>query len=322
MATETFYPQAGAGGDNVTCDGLVGREVVDQSWNDIRNGAGNLSNDTATGANAILLQGDPTENLWIYLYRSIFTIDVSGFTGDVDNITGITFKFYPTTVVDEFAQDLCFVNATPTDPADLADLDFQQAGNIQYAADMDLGAITTDQYNTFTLNDTGIDAVKTALAGTGIFKCGLKFSSDRADSAPSWANTAARIYMSFTDNATIGQRPRLDITYDITDYTMDCGTGTFTLTGNSTIFTKAFEMICTTGSFILAGIDAIFSVAGITWFNQDKSTSISPTDLTKNSINPTCAVKNSISPTNSTKNDISPTNSSKNSITPINSDKS
>lgn len=56
-----------------------------------------------------------------------------------------------------------------------------------------------------------------------------------------------------------------------TAYTLAMATGTFTLTGNATIFTKGFTLLCNVGSYILTGFQAIFTKTG--WTNDTKPTS-------------------------------------------------
>lgn len=103
-----------------------------------------------------------------------------------------------------------------------------------------------------------------------------------------------------------------------------CETGVFTLTGIAAALDKSvslYNIICETGNFILTGISAVLERTGIQWLNQDKSTSISPTNITKNSISPTNQTKNNETFTNASKNSISPTNQAKSSSTFSNQDK-
>jgi hypothetical protein len=212
MSVETFYPENDAG--TTTADGVVGVESQDDVWATVRAATGNVVNNSTDSSNGCYIATNATTDHWTNIFRSIFTIDVSGFTGDPDDITKITFSFYPSTIQDNFAQDVCFVNSSPASNSNLVATDYGNVGTTQYAADLDVGALSTGQYNSFTLNATGIAAVKAAIAGDGIFKCGMRFSGDRTNTAPTWASsTIGRVVFAFADNATQSRRPVLTITY-------------------------------------------------------------------------------------------------------------
>lgn len=88
----------------------------------------------------------------------------------------------------------------------------------------------------------------------------------------------------------------------------------FTIPANTATYESELSAVFVSPSLILT-IPSIKATSNIIWFSQDKSTSIDPTNLTKNSISPTNLTKNSIAPTNLTKNSIDPTNSTKHSAT-------
>jgi hypothetical protein len=55
----------------------------------------------------------------------------------------------------------------------------------------------------------------------------------------------------------------------ITNYTLDCASGSFVLTGNNATFGRIYTLICETGRFLLTGFDMIIG----TWVRQSKNTS-------------------------------------------------
>ena len=132
------------------------------------------------------------------------------------------------------------------------------------------------------------------------------------DSGSSWSDYAARDAMFEVYGIASGP----------TAYTLTTENTAITIGNKDSILKYGRKLITSVAQVILAGIDAIITRTGIQWYNQSKSTAISPTNVSKDNISPTNLTKNSISTTNLTKNSISPTNTTKNSISPTNQAKS
>jgi len=212
MAEETFYPEAGSGG--VCVDG----SVVEENTTDfatLRDGPGSSvpSRSSASG-NYSYLRATAVNNQFNRLDRAIFTLLISGFTGNPDNITGAKFQFYPSEVTDAFGgMSLALVASAPANDNNIVAGDFDSLGNTRLASDLTLAGMTINQLNSFVLNAAGIAAIKSALSGDGILRLGVKLAVEISGS-PTWADSAySLVFAFFVDEAVAAKRPRLVITY-------------------------------------------------------------------------------------------------------------
>jgi hypothetical protein len=146
------------------------------------------------------------------IYRVFIPIDTSGIDDGV-SISAASLYFYPTTKYDtnETQSFIALVQTSQADPTGLITDDFDQCGAIDNptrgASDMDLGSITTNQYNYFVLNATGLSWIdKINTSGTLL---GIRTGFDTDDVVASGGNGIA-VVMSEDTSGT--KDPYLDVT--------------------------------------------------------------------------------------------------------------
>jgi len=221
MATQDFSPESGSGGANTSCDDSTGHENANDTFDNIRDGAGTFATADAATGNAAALRGDSTTDRYDRMDRAIFTIDVSGFSGSSSDITDVTFKIYVDSVTNQLGggHSISLVTSAPANNADIVAGDYDSLGATKWATDLVIGDMTTSAYNTFTLNATGVQAVKNAIDGDGILKLGIRTTVDADDNEAglTWANDEViAVAIKFADNGS--NEPTLTITYT-TEYT-------------------------------------------------------------------------------------------------------
>jgi len=259
MATQDFQPQSGHGGGNTTCDSYIYRGSVDETWATIIAGVGSVASPTSANLNVEIVS-NATSTHYSYLLRNILTINVSGFLGNPANITGITMNFYVSALSGDFGtfiSALSLVDSSPTANNDVVVGDFVHLGTTRYASDIPKASVAVGWIQ-FTLNATGITAVKAAIAGAGILKLGLRAKEDLDGTTPTWASGK-------DDDCTINSadagsnNPYLEITYTAgTVYTMVTAPASYTFTPQSSGDKTVRKIITSPASFALTGMSSGF----------------------------------------------------------------
>jgi hypothetical protein len=89
-----------------------------------------------------------------------------------------------------------------------------------------------------------------------------------------------------TDNVTWAETSGSDYNFrvsgTVSDISLSCGTGAFTLTGIATTFNRGWSLVCSTGNYVLTGIATTLKRTGTQWTNQTKNSSTF-TNTTKSS---------------------------------------
>jgi hypothetical protein len=177
--TDTFYPDDH--NESTSVDGYVYRDGADGTWA--------LARDTADGnghqdANSVLaITSREKSSGTVYdIIRAIALFDTSTL-GDVV-ISSATLSLYDDNVVlintDNDGDDTVnIVSSNPASDTDIVNGDYDTLGTTLYAAAVDFGSLTTNAYNDFALNSTGIAAIDTA----GISKFGVREGHDLNDVA-------------------------------------------------------------------------------------------------------------------------------------------
>ena len=87
--------------------------------------------------------------------------------------------------------------------------DYSAFGSTDYATDIDMGSLSTDAYNTWTLNASGLSGITV----DGDTKFGVRFTSDIDNIEPTWvANAYSKCYF---DRAEDTNKPILNVTYTL-----------------------------------------------------------------------------------------------------------
>lgn len=212
MSVQNFSPDADP--ETTSVDGYVGPTSQNLSFSAIRAATGTYAS-PAENIIFLALYATATTDRYQILYRGIITIDVSGFTGGSDNITGITFNLYLQYVgaTFTFATALALVNSTPTTNTNVVTADYLLTGTTRQASDVSLSGLTAGNWIQFTLNATGIAAVKTAIAGAGIYKMGLVWKEDVDATAITWSSAKEDAIQFRSADYTGATIPYLAITY-------------------------------------------------------------------------------------------------------------
>lgn len=228
---DTFYPEAGSGGGNVTCDGVVFGGVAfgdSTDWHTIViDGGDSFSNNSAIDDIIEIFAGAGSNTFW-RCKRGIFSFDISSL-GAV-TISATTFSFYGYDKKDNLSTtpNINIYSAAPANVASLVAGDFDSLGTVAYSTAITYADVSTIAYNDFVLNaDPGIVAVQAAVDGAGIVKIGARNANydvadelDPNNNDPAWADTAeSQIRAYFADQANTTYDPKLEITYEVAEVT-------------------------------------------------------------------------------------------------------
>lgn len=206
LTTSTFFPDANP--ETTSVDGDVTNLNIGATWSTLRNAAdGTASNDSGTGNDCALISTNATLDLFNRIDRGFFLFDTSSIP-DSDTVDSGTFSLKTPSLTDNATlnQALSLVESTPASNTAITTADYDQVGTTQQASDIDLGSLSTTNYNDFALNATGIGSV----AKTGITKFGTRMSSDRTGTAPTWAaSVSSRVAYSSAEEAGTSSDPKL-----------------------------------------------------------------------------------------------------------------
>lgn len=208
-ATQSFSPNTAP--ETTSVDGYVGFSGNDTFAN-VRGGTGNVA-DHIQNTTSVQIQCDPATNPnFDSLYRGIVLFDTSGLPADAV-ITAATVKLYVTSTVDQLSQSIGITAATPASNTTIGYADYATAnfGSTRFATDSTIPALTTNAYNTFTLNASGRAAV--IPGGGGVSKFAVRLSADIDNAAPTWgASQQSRVTFNTAD-AGASVAPILTVTY-------------------------------------------------------------------------------------------------------------
>ena len=209
LTVTTVYPDADP--ESTSVDGIV--EIFDgagQDWADIQG--------AATGTNALpsattisaTIDADSITDKWDGIQRSAILFDTSAI-GDTDTLDSAVLSVWPNSTLNDFTSNLDLVTSNPASNTDLVAADYDQFGTTLQATSIAISAITTGQYNDFTLNATGESNVDF----TGVSKFGLRISQDTANTEPTWsANAKSQVIMQSAENSNgADNAPKLAVTH-------------------------------------------------------------------------------------------------------------
>ena len=208
--TLTAYPQAGSGGANVTCDGVVYRQGVNETLATIRAGAGTT---VATDASRpYFLQASTTSNQFQILMRTIATFDTSSLSSSA-NISAATCSPYGSSKTAGLGAEVAhIVSATPASNAALVIADYSQLGATSFAS-IAYAAWSDVAYNAFSLDANGIANI----SKTSISKFGFRGEWDLNNSFTGvWVDSAASYIVAVdADTAGTASDPKLVVTFTL-----------------------------------------------------------------------------------------------------------
>lgn len=215
--TLTVYPDASSGW--TTVDGNVERSWVNQTFWNIRSGAGTGADVSGTDDDVAALRASTTSNQFQRLARGIYTFDTSPLTASAV-ISATVFGSYGWDLVTSLwaSFEVDIVGSTPASNNNLVSADYGQLGSTVFAsiARASLNAVNWwgwGGYNNFTLDSNGIANVSL----TGISRFGSRLNWDTDNSFwGSWSSNASSYYNSYlADQTGTTNDPKLVITYTL-----------------------------------------------------------------------------------------------------------
>jgi len=210
FSTLTAYPDASSG--STTCDGVVARKNVDETFATIRAGAGtHVDNTTATDYPCGFIDSSTT-NQFVHLLRSIFTFDTSTV---VPTISSTVFSIYVNNYVFTIGNDTnVIVDVSPTANNSFVAGDFNTFTTTTLSdGNIPDNTPTNNAYNSLTFNATGNSKVG------AITKVGMRSGWDNANSfGGSWVSVDSRSTLTiyYADQTGTSNDPKLVVTYTIT----------------------------------------------------------------------------------------------------------
>ena len=209
-ATEgTFYPDADP--ETSTVDGHAGRTVAGETFNSIRNGAGNFADDFSTFLTS-RLDAVSTTDMYGELYHSILLFDSSSL-GASANISSSIFSGYSSGKTATLGETPIHLAAsTPASNTSIVNADYQQIGRTSFGS-ITYANLTASQYNDITLNASGLSNI----SKTGISKFSLQLEWDINNNfTGTWSDTArTAIDVRSAEAAGTSQDPKLVVTYTV-----------------------------------------------------------------------------------------------------------
>lgn len=168
--TSTLYPEVGGGGGNTTADGQQNRTGVNETYSNIRTGAGNNSSNSSQSTDCITIIASATVNQFQRMTRSRYSFD-SSVVGS-DNIDSSTLSIYATGADEDLdAEDIGIVSNNPVNANDVVDADYAYTryGTTDFATRVLTGNWGTNEYEDFSLNASGIANInKSGVSSFGI----------------------------------------------------------------------------------------------------------------------------------------------------------
>ncbi|MCK9371529.1 hypothetical protein M0R04_16570 [Candidatus Dojkabacteria bacterium] len=211
--TDTFYPQAGSGGGNTTCDGKFACDGK-ASWALVRDA---LSADSVdlTVASADLINNAFINPNW-YIRRSGFGFDIASTIPDTDNIDSAIFSFYDNSsgfdvIRNDDLTSIVVVQFTPATNNAFVTADYtinSEFGLISLGS-LAISSVSVNQYNNININATGLTYIETKKA-SGIVTIGCITENERTNSAVSGRDNVSTFY---ADQTGTDKDPKLVITH-------------------------------------------------------------------------------------------------------------
>ncbi len=261
--TSTFYPDAGDPG-LTSVDGYVQRVSDCSTWSNVRDGGGTAAYAAGTsfsvGLNAAYCSGT-----WYIMSRAITLFNTSAI-GSTSTITSATYSLWNLTKRDELTPSgaMSVVTTNPASNTTLAASDYLQTGDILQAPIITLANITTNAYNDFALNSTGLSNI----SKTGVTKFGMRLDADRTNTEPTYCNCNSDASFSSADTIGTTQDPKLVVVHSA-----PTSSGTITRVvngGNSILGGSSLTMNLTiTGSNLILFVSTLKqnseTITGVTW---------------------------------------------------------
>ena len=286
--TLTVYPAAGA---NSPVDGYVARGLVSETFATIHDGAGNSFSDTSEDLYAYL-EASSTSNQYADLERSIICWDTSALGASVEISSAIISLWDRGVKNIGLGNDNIHICAsTPASTSSLAASDYANLGTTSFAS-LDVASHTSNAYNDFTLNASGLANI----SKTGISKFGVRLGWDLNNSFTGvWAaNDATFILYGAADIAGTTNDPTLVVTYSAptTSTSSSTSTSLSTSSTSTSISTSSTSLSTSSSTSTSISFTTSTSSTSISTSSTSASSSTSTTLIDVNVI-PRATIRNS-----------------------------
>jgi hypothetical protein len=209
--SSTFYPDEQT--ETTSCDGAASQSYnygSGESWATIIAAAGNGG--TSALSPGVIITSDNVSGKWGELRRGIVLFDTSALTGDA-TVSAAVFSLYGEDKYDyiSIAPDINVYSSAPASNTIIVAGDYDSLGATAFCdTPISYASWSTEGYNDFTLNSTGIAAVST----TSITKLGVRNASyDVAEISPEWASYNNTAVLGYDTEQGAGYKPKLVVTY-------------------------------------------------------------------------------------------------------------
>ena len=209
MTSTVVYPDANP--ETTSVDGWVGRNSVDQTFTNLRAGAGTIATDNDTEIPVQTVASTTTDQFQNML-RGIVLFDTSSIP-DADVISAATLGLNLSSKLTDLGDtDIQVVASTPASNTALANSDYGNLGSTTFGATGNISGLTLDVYTDVSLNASGISAI----SKTGVSKFGLRLGWDYSGTfGGTWVSEAVTQGTPRSAEAVAGttQDPKLTVTH-------------------------------------------------------------------------------------------------------------
>lgn len=209
--TVTFTPDANP--ESTSVDGYANATAVPGTFSSQRAASGFFSSDTGSEIR-VQLNYDPGSyptKTFYAMSRGILLFDTSAIP-DAATISSAVLQLYVTDKTNNLNDSVAVTAVTPASNTALVAADYNVAnyGSTRFITDVGLTSLTTNAYNSFSLNASGIAAV----SKTGVSKFGVRLVSDVDNTEPTFTaglfNLTSQLLFQSSENT---NKPRLVVTY-------------------------------------------------------------------------------------------------------------
>lgn len=211
--TLIVYPDPGTG--LTTVDGEVSRFNANDTWGNIRAGAGTIANATIVRP-SLYTDTSSTTNRFNQIRRCPILFDTSSLTGAANISAAVLNMTASPFISDALSMSVNLTTVTLGTDNTLVASDYNVAnwGSTKLTTDKSIGTISPSGTWTFTLNASGLAAINK----TGNTSIGMRFAEDIDNVAPTWSSsTNEQLGWESADATGTSLDPELVVTFTLGD---------------------------------------------------------------------------------------------------------
>ena len=212
--TLTVYPESGSGGTNVSCSGFVQiyEAAPGTTWTLLRAKSTGLNSATSQMIIGITTTGSTN---WQRLFRGLSSFDTSDLTSNAA-VSAAVLSLYGASKADNcnISPKINICSVDMSDTGEIALTDVGKTGNTSFSSDITYANISLSDYNTFSLNASGIATI----SKTGVSQFSIKEAAyDITGTEPTHPGASLQSDIRFysADETGTTKDPKLVVTYTI-----------------------------------------------------------------------------------------------------------